>query len=149
MNSWHTARVQTQDSSTRRCKCSHQTYHPDAHFIIVCKTGSSKHKKQHAVGCGYIHIEVNGHQLTVKCTAGVRTDLCNQFLGARNGKPPWLWKAFVCTVREIDCRDVVSSGILADEFPYNHPHEWTKQALITLEEATEVYIVEVIPKFHS
>jgi hypothetical protein len=37
----------------------------DAHLKIVHKTGSSKKKKQHAVGCEYIHIEVNGRQLTV------------------------------------------------------------------------------------
>jgi len=37
----------------------------DAHLNIVRKTGSSKNKKQHAVGCEYIHIEANGGQLTV------------------------------------------------------------------------------------
>jgi hypothetical protein len=37
----------------------------DAHVKIVCKTGSSKNKKQHAVGCVSIHIEANGGQLTV------------------------------------------------------------------------------------
>jgi len=37
----------------------------DAHLTIVCKTGSRKNKKQHAVGCEYIHIKVNGSQLTV------------------------------------------------------------------------------------
>jgi hypothetical protein len=36
----------------------------DAHLIIVRKTGSGKHKKQHAVGCGYIHIEATSSQLT-------------------------------------------------------------------------------------
>jgi hypothetical protein len=37
----------------------------DAHLKIVHKTGSSKNKKQHAVGCEYIHIEANGSQLTI------------------------------------------------------------------------------------
>jgi hypothetical protein len=37
----------------------------DAHLKIVPKTGSSKNRKQHAVGCDYIHIEANGGQLTV------------------------------------------------------------------------------------
>jgi len=78
---------------------------------------------------------------------GVRRELHNEFIAARNGKPPWLTTAFVHTVREIEHHDVVSSGILADEFPDKHPREWTKQALITLEEATEAYIVEVTPKF--
>jgi hypothetical protein len=55
---------------------------------------------------------------------------------------------FFRTVRNIEHHDVVSSGILVDEFPDEHPGEWTKQALITLEEATEVYMVEVIAEFH-
>jgi hypothetical protein len=36
----------------------------DAHLKIDRKTGSSKNKKQHAVGCKYILIVVNGGQLT-------------------------------------------------------------------------------------
>jgi hypothetical protein len=57
-------------------------------------------------------------------------------------------KAFVHTVHEIEHHDVVSSGIFANEFPDKHPREWTKQAVITLEEATEVYMVEVTAEFH-
>jgi hypothetical protein len=41
----------------------------------------------------------------------------------------------------------VSSGIFADEFPDKRPHEWMKQALITLEEDTEAYMVEVAAEF--
>jgi hypothetical protein len=37
----------------------------DAHLNIVHKTGSSKNKNQHAVGCEYIHIKANGSHLTV------------------------------------------------------------------------------------
>jgi hypothetical protein len=37
----------------------------DAHLKIICNTGSSTNKKQHAVGCEYLHTMVNGHQLTV------------------------------------------------------------------------------------
>jgi len=37
----------------------------DAHLKIVCKTGSRRNKKQHAVGCEYIHIDAIGGQLTV------------------------------------------------------------------------------------
>jgi len=54
----------------------------------------------------------------------------------------------VRTVREIEHHNVVSSVIFADEFPDNRPREWTKQALITLEEATEAYMVEVTADFH-
>ena len=74
--------------------------------------------------------------------------LCNEFIAARNGKPPWSTQAFVRTVHEIEHHDVVSSGMFADELPDKHPHEWTKQALITLEEATEAYMVEVTAEFH-
>jgi hypothetical protein len=41
----------------------HMTH--DAHLKIVRKTGSSKNNKQHAVGCGYIHIEANSSKFTV------------------------------------------------------------------------------------
>jgi hypothetical protein len=37
----------------------------NANLKIVCKSGSSKNKKQHAVGCEYILIMANGSQLTV------------------------------------------------------------------------------------
>jgi hypothetical protein len=53
-------------------------------------------------------------------------------------------KAFIYTVREIEHHDVVSSGILPDAFREKGPQEWTKQALKTLVEATELYMVEVI-----
>ena len=37
----------------------------DADLKIVCKTGRCKHQKKDAIGCEYIHITVNGHQLNV------------------------------------------------------------------------------------
>jgi len=37
----------------------------DAHFKIVRKTGSRTNKKQHAVGCEYIHIDAISGQLIV------------------------------------------------------------------------------------
>jgi hypothetical protein len=37
----------------------------DAHLKIIRKTGSSTNKKQHAVGCEYLHAVVNGCQLTI------------------------------------------------------------------------------------
>jgi len=120
----------------------------DTYLKILRKTGSSKNKTQHSVGCEYILIEGNGGQLTVQSTDCVCTELRNEFIAARNGKPPSSTKAFVRTVREIDHHDVVSSEIFADEFPDKCPREWTKQTLITLEEATEAYMVEVTAKFH-
>jgi hypothetical protein len=37
----------------------------DAHLKIVRQTGSRRNKKQHAVGCEYIHIDVISGQLSV------------------------------------------------------------------------------------
>jgi len=54
---------------------------------------------------------------------------------------------FVYTVRENEHHDVVSAGILADQSPDKRPHEWTKQALSTLDEATEADMVEVTAEF--
>jgi hypothetical protein len=36
----------------------------DAYLKIIHKTGISKNKKQHTIGCEYIHIAVNDGQLT-------------------------------------------------------------------------------------
>jgi len=54
----------------------------------------------------------------------------------------------VRTFHEIECQDVVSSGISADQFRDKLPHERTKQAAKSLEEATQSYRVEVIPESH-
>jgi hypothetical protein len=37
----------------------------DAYLKLVRNSTSSKNKQQHAVGCKYMHIVVNGHQLTI------------------------------------------------------------------------------------
>jgi len=37
----------------------------DAHLKIVGNTATSKNKKQHAIGCESIHIDVDAGQLTV------------------------------------------------------------------------------------
>jgi len=37
----------------------------DVHLKIVCKTGSRRNKKQHAVGCEYIYIDAISGQLTL------------------------------------------------------------------------------------
>jgi len=79
---------------------------------------------------------------------GVRRELSNEHIAAHNGKPPFSTKAFVRTLRGIEHHDVASSGIFADEFADQHPREWTKQALVTLEEATEADMVEVTAEFH-
>jgi len=75
-------------------------------------------------------------------------ELRDQFISAHNGKPPWSNKAFLCTVREIEHHEVVRLGIFTNEFHDKCPREWTKHASITLEEATEAYMVEVIAESH-
>ena len=59
------------------------------------------------------------------------------------GKPPWSTKAFVPTVRAMERDDVIRSGISTGRFRDKGPREWTKQALNTLEEPMESYMVEV------
>jgi len=38
--------------------------------------------------------------------------------------------------------------IFEDQFPDKHPHQWTDQALSTLEEAAEACMVEVVAESH-
>jgi hypothetical protein len=71
-----------------------------------------------------------------------------QFNAARNGKPACFTKEFAGKVPEIEHHDVAGSGITADKFCDKHARKWTTQALITLEEGMEVYIVEVIAETH-
>jgi hypothetical protein len=120
----------------------------DAHLKIVRKTGSSKNKKQHPIQCEYIHVKVNDGQLMVYYTASIHRELRNQFVSARNGNLQWLTKAFVRSVTKIELHDVVSSRIFLDKFWGNCQWEQTKQAVITLEETTEEYMVEVIAESH-
>ena len=111
----------------------------------VRKTGSKKNRKQPAIRCESIHICVDDGQLRLLRTAGVCRELRDWFITSRNGKSPWSTKAFNRTVREIEHHHVVSCGIFADEFCDKGSREWTKQAMKTLEEATESYMVEVLP----
>ena len=39
---------------------------------------------------------------------------------------------------------MLRSGIVADEFSDRNPREWNKRARITLEDATEAYMLEVL-----
>ena len=68
----------------------------------------------------------------------------NHFISANTEKPPWLTKACVRRVREVDHHHDVSSGIITDTIHDKRHRVWTKQALITLVESMEAYIVEVI-----
>jgi len=84
----------------------------------------------------------------MKRTAGDHRELHDQFLAARKGNPQCSTMAFVGAVREIEHPEVISSGIVAEEFPDKYPHGWTKQASISCEEAPEAYMVEVIAESH-
>jgi len=57
----------------------------DALFKIVHKTARSKNAKKHEVGCEYNGNEEYDRQLTVWHIAGVRRELCDQFIDARYG----------------------------------------------------------------
>ena len=115
----------------------------------MLKPGICKNNKQHAIGCHFIHIDVDDNQLTVSRTAGGRGGVRDQFIAARTGIPLWSTKASIRIVREIEHYDVVSPGIPADKFADIYHKEWTKQALKTWEEATESYLVEVKAYSHS
>jgi hypothetical protein len=118
----------------------------EAHLKNIRKTGSSKNIQQHAIGCELIHICVDDGQLTISPAAGVHGELRNHVIASHNSLPPWSTKAFLRTVHKIEHHDIVSSGIIPDELSEKYPREWTKQALKTLEEAMESYMVEVIPE---
>jgi len=120
----------------------------DSHSKMVSKTGSSKNKKYHAIGCESFHICVNNSQQKRERTAAVRRELRDKFIASRNRNYQWSTKAFVRTVREIEHHDVVSSGMFADKVRDTRPREWTKEASNTLEEASESYMVQVISGSH-
>ena len=140
---WHSARMRTSDNPPWCCQWSHQKYDPGCTFKNLLYN-----QQQHATGCGYIHTMVNSRQLTVWCTAGVHRDLHVQDITAHNKSPPWSTNTFVCTVGKIEHQDIHCSGIFVDEFRDKHPWQWTKQALVILEEAPEAYMVEVIANSH-
>jgi len=120
----------------------------DAHLKIVCNTGSSMNTMQYVIGCDYIHTMINSHQITLWCRVGVSRELRKQFIAAHNGKPSWLTKAYVCTVHDVEGHNFLNHGVVTDELHDIHPREWTNQTLITVEEATEVYMVGVLANCH-
>jgi len=116
----------------------------DAQFTIVPETRSRMHKKQHAIGCKCSRIKVYRRHHMISHAAGVHSKLRDKLVAVRNWKPPWLTKAFVTTVSKIEHHNDISSGIFRDKYSDKDPQGWTKQALTSLEDSTEGYIVEVI-----
>jgi len=117
-------------------------------FKNIGNSTSSENQKQHEIGCECIHIVLGGCELTVQYKSGVRREEHDQFITARNGKPPMSTKAFVRADGDIKHHVVVSSGIFGDEFQETHPGEWTEQAWRILEDATVSYLVEAIAESH-
>jgi len=56
--------------------------------------------------------------------------------------------ANIHTVSKIERHDVVHSVPFVHEFADMHSREWTKQALIILEEAAKACMVEIIAESH-
>jgi len=135
-----------------RCNAANaatETMTQDAHSTIPSKTGSSKNTKQHAIECEYNHIAGNGHQLMVWHTAGIWQEVRDQFIAACIGNSLRLTKASDLTVYEINHHDVVSAGMFRDKCHDEHPRDWTKQSFITLEEATDACMGDVIAESHG
>jgi len=59
-----------------------------------------------------------------------------------------LTSIFVCTVSIIQPHEVVSSGIIPDEYGDKHSQQFKKEVWKTLEEATQLYMVVIITKSH-
>jgi hypothetical protein len=56
--------------------------------------------------------------------------------------------ACVRTGHEIELQEVLICGLFVYTFINNDPWEWSKGALMTFEEATKSYVVEVIAESH-
>jgi len=100
----------------------------DSRLKIICNARSRKSEKQHAIGCEYIHIVVNGCHLTDYLKVDICIELSDQFIAAHNGKLPSWTKAFVHTEPEMEHQDVVRSRFFAEGFRDMYPWERTKQA---------------------
>ena len=87
-------------------------------------------------------------QLAIIRKAGVPRDLHDQLTPVCNGKPPRLMEVFVGTVCKFEHHYGISSLGLVYELHVRHPRQWMKQALNTLEEPMELYMVEVIAESH-
>jgi hypothetical protein len=118
------------------------------HWNEGCKTPSSKNTKQRVIWPENIYIEVDRNQLTSKSTDGVCKEICDQFIAARNLKAIWWTKAVVSIVSEFKHHDDVSCEIFTDKLHDAYPQEWTRKALDTVDDAIEMYVVEVIAKYH-
>jgi hypothetical protein len=118
------------------------------HLKIVRKTGSSKNKMLHGVGCESIHIKAMRCQLSLKYTPGVGREVSNEFIAAHDCNAPLASKADFRTVRKIEHHDLVRAGNFTDVFPEKHRHKCMKQACITLDESMEAYMIDVTAEIH-
>jgi len=93
----------------------------EVHLKIVLKTGSSKNKTDHPVGCEYIHVEEYGCQLTIYGIVGDPTERHERVIAHHYGIPAFSTDAIVPTLCKMEHNDVLCPGIFADRFRDNHP----------------------------
>jgi len=103
---------------------------------------------QHVIECELTHIGVDGYQQTIQFTAGIWRDLSEQQKAAYNGNPPSSSMGICCISLEIERHCSIISGIVLSDFHVNHVWQYTKQALNTVENAMEAYVVGVPAKSH-
>jgi len=71
----------------------------------VSKTGCSKNKKPHVIGCESIDIKADVCPLTIDNTADICRELHEQCIAAWNGKPPQSTKAWIHPGLEVEHQD--------------------------------------------
>lgn len=120
----------------------------DAQLNIILKTARSKNTEELLIRCEYIHIVVESFELTIKCTAGVRRELCDQCIAAHKGKPPWWTKTVIGTVTGITLHNAVRFEIFVQQFLNTYPRAQSRHVSLTFEKATESYMVEIITESH-
>jgi len=114
----------------------HQLVHCDAanaatanmaqpgHSNIVRKAWSSENTNQQIIRSEELHTEADIHQLLIQWTAGVGRELHEEFIAARNSKPPCWTMTCVCIVHAIEHYDVVSSVPMTAGWHDKRRREW-------------------------
>jgi len=116
----------------------------DTHSNKVSNTRNTASKMHNAIQCDEIHDEVDIRQQSIYWTSSIQWELYDEFCSVHEWYPPWSSNALVGIVRNIKQHEVISSAMFAFEFHEQHSWELMKEALNTLEEVMEAYIVEVI-----
>jgi hypothetical protein len=80
--------------------------------------------KRHAVRCEYMHIKVNGRQITIHRTGGVHSEPGDESIAARHSTSPCCTKGYVHTVQEVEHHDVICSVTFLEALTDKRPCEW-------------------------